>query len=163
MEDTAPTVASLHDLYSRPGFLLRRGHQIAVAIFLEETHELDVTSTQYGALYIIQRVPRLDQIGLARLLGIDRSTSALVLTKLEASGWITRQTDAVDRRRKVLVLTPEGAQVLEQLTAPAQRIRDRLLEAFTPDEQTQFLGLMSRFVDAFNGQIRTPIMPPEGA
>jgi DNA-binding MarR family transcriptional regulator len=160
--DTAATGSGLDDLYSRPGFLLRRGHQIAVAIFLEETRALEVTSTQYGALYVIQRVPGLDQIGLARLLGIDRSTSALVLTKLETSGWITRQTAAGDRRRKMLVLTPEGAQLLQRLEAPAQRIRERLLEVFSPDEQAQFLALMARFTSAFNGQIRTPILPPEG-
>ena len=26
----------------------------------------------------------------------------------------------------------------------------------------KFLGLMSKFVDAFNSRIRTPILPPEG-
>jgi DNA-binding MarR family transcriptional regulator len=151
----------LNDLYARPGFLLRRAHQISVAIFLEETAAFGVTSTQYGALYVIQHVDGLDQIGLARLLGVDRSTSALVVTKLESAGWIVRQTDTADRRRKVLVLTAQGRALLEQLAGPAGRVRQRLLDVFTAEEGTQFLALLSKFADAFNGEIRAPLIAPE--
>ncbi len=156
-----PPVTTLDDLYSRPGFLLRRAHQISTAIFLEETQELNMTATQYGALYVLDHVEGLDQIGLARVLGIDRSTSALVLSKLEESGWVNRRTDPSDRRRKVLMLTDEGRRVLVAIAAPARQVRGRLLAAFTPDEQTLFLTLMAKFVATFNAQSRTPITPPE--
>lgn len=162
MSDTAPPPTSnLEDLYMRPGILLRRAHQIAVAVFLDETGELDVTATQYGALYVLQHVAGLDQIGLARVLGIDRSTSALVLSRLEASGWVRRETDPADRRRKLVKLTSEGAALLEAIRAPARRVRERLLSAFTTEEQGQFLALMAKFVAAFNAESRTPVSAPE--
>jgi hypothetical protein len=47
--------ASLRDLYRRPGFMIRRAHQIAVSVFLEETAELGVTSTQYGILHVLEQ------------------------------------------------------------------------------------------------------------
>ena len=156
-----PPVSSLDDLYSRPGFLLRRAHQISTAIFLEETQVLNVTATQYGALYVLDHVDDLDQIGLARVLGIDRSTSALVLSKLEEAGWVSRRIDPTDRRRRVLLLTDEGRRVLKAVAAPARQVRERLMSAFTPTEQTQFLKLMAKFVATFNTQSRTPITPPE--
>src|SRR5262249_24959426 len=47
----------LDELYRRPGFMIRRAHQIAVALFLEETGELKITTTQYGILCILERRP----------------------------------------------------------------------------------------------------------
>lgn len=151
--------AALGDLYSRPGFMLRRAHQISVAVFLEETAELGVTTSQYGALFVISQIEGLDIIGLGRRLGADRSTSALVVSKLEASGWIKAETSEMDRRRKVLSLTPAGQEMLDALAAPAKAARERLLQAFTPAEAKEFLALLDKFVSTFNGVIRTPIGP----
>ncbi len=156
--DETPTEApSLQELYGRPGFLLRRAHQISVAVFLEETIDT-ITASQYGALYVLSKVEGLDIIGLGRRLGMDRSTSALVVSKLEAAGWIVMQTNAEDRRRKALRLTDAGRAVLEALSAPAQKARERLLSAFTPKEADDFLTLLEKLVTTFNGAIRTPIV-----
>ena len=73
----------LDQLYGRPGFLLRRAHQIAVSLFLEETGDLRITTTQFGILHLLKHSPGLDQISVAKLLGLDRSTTGMVLTKLE--------------------------------------------------------------------------------
>jgi DNA-binding MarR family transcriptional regulator len=151
--------APLSDLYSRQGFLLRRAHQIAVALFLEASESFNITSTQYAALYCLSEVEGLDQIGLARLLGIDRSTSALVVSKLEAAKWISRQVDADDRRRKVLVTTELGRQLLADMVPVIAGFRERLRTPFTAEEQDVFLALLTRFAKAFNDDIRTPILP----
>ena len=137
--------------------MLRRAHQISVAVFLEETSALGVTASQYGALYVLARIEGLDIAGLGRRLGMDRSTSALVAAKLEAAGWIVVQARPADRRRKVLALTPAGRQMLDALSVPARKARDRLLSAFTPEEAAMFLALLDKFVTTFNGAIRTPI------
>jgi hypothetical protein len=70
---------SLKDLYERPGFMLRRAHQISVSLFLAEVQDVEVTTTQYGVLVILQKRENLDQIGLSKLVGLDRSTTALVV------------------------------------------------------------------------------------
>jgi len=156
-EDAELGGEALRELYSRPGFLLRRANQISVAVFLEETAALGVTTSQYGALYVLSKVEGLDIIGLGRKLGADRSTSALVVSKLEAAGWVKTETSEMDRRRKVLSLTPAGKAALEAMTAPAKAARERLLSAFSPAEAEQFLKLLDKFVSRFNGVIRTPI------
>ena len=99
---------SLEDLYRRPGFMIRRAHQIAVAIFLEEARESRITPTQYGVLLILERRPAIDQNTLARLLGLDRSTTGLVVRKLAERGLIARATGTVDSRRRELRLTRAG-------------------------------------------------------
>ena len=112
---TAAGRDTLGELYNRPGFLLRRANQICVSIFLEEAAKLGVTTTQYGAMMVLSSRNDLDQIGLAKLLGIDRSTAALVVSKLEKSGYLARGRDSADRRRHVLLLTREGHDVLAGL------------------------------------------------
>jgi DNA-binding MarR family transcriptional regulator len=141
--------------------MIRRAHQITLSLFSEETGELGVTTTQYGVLWMLRSRPYLDQIGLAKLMGLDRSTAGLVVGKLEQSGLITRRNDVVDRRKKVLVLTEEGRAMLARLAKPARRAQERVLSAFTEDEAKQFLGLLSKFIAAFNQRVRTPIVPED--
>jgi MarR family transcriptional regulator, lower aerobic nicotinate degradation pathway regulator len=148
---------SLADLYRRPGFLIRRAHQIAVSIFLEETADYGVTTTQYGALVVLRAIPNLDQVSLSRLVGIDRSTTALVVSKLTASGYLRQATDPKDKRRKMLVLTKSGHDVLRRITVPAEQARTRLLSVFRPHEAQYFLDLLERLVGSFNAETRAPI------
>lgn len=150
-------------LYRRPGFMLRRAHQIAVSVFLAESAELGVTTTQYGVLYMLARRGGVDQASVARLIGLDRSTTALVVRKLETRGLISRSIDAADRRRHSLVLTPAGADMLDQLRLRAAKSRETLLSPLAPDEQAQLLDLLSKLIDAFNTTARVPLIMDEAA
>ena len=152
-----PVESSLDELYRRPGFLLRRAHQISAALFLEEATGLALTTTQYGALVVLRARGSLDQVGIATLVGIDRSTTALVVSKLEAAGYIERRDDDVDKRRKIITLSQAGHDVLNRVSEPAKRARERVLEPFSTEEATTFIALLERFVGAFNEQTRAPI------
>lgn len=158
-EADIPTDRSLDDLYRRPGFLLRRAHQISAGLFLEEAAGVNLTTTQYGALVVLRARGSLDQIGISTLIGIDRSTTALVVSKLEEAGYIERRDDEVDKRRKVITLSPAGHRVLDQVAEPAERARQRVLAPFSAKDAARFLALLEQFVGAFNEQTRAPIKP----
>jgi DNA-binding MarR family transcriptional regulator len=149
----------LEELYRRPGFMIRRVHQIAVALFIEETGKLGVTNRQYGILFVLKHRPGIDQISVANLLGLDRSTTGMVLKKLEQDGLVVRSVGAHDRRRHSLQLTRAGEKLLVQLAEPARKARKRVLSAFTPREQALFLALLDKFTRAFNGSTRVPLDP----
>ena len=70
--------------------MIRRAHQIAVSLFLDETGALGITNRQYGILAALKQRPGIDQISVARLLGLDRSTTGMVIKTLEAVGLIVR-------------------------------------------------------------------------
>ena len=146
------------DLYKRPGFLLRRAHQISVSLFMEESAAFNVTATQYGVLVILQCCENLDQIGLSKKVGLDRSTTGLVVKRLESEGLLVRVEDRKDRRRKVIVLTGKGERKLENLRNPARIARERALSAFSPEDGAEFLRLLEQFVSQFNGVTRAPII-----
>lgn len=145
---------TIDDLYRRPGFMIRRAHQISVALFLEETGALGITNRQYGILFALKHRPGIDQISVARLLGLDRSTTGMVIKKLADAGLIGRAVGARDRRRASLVLTRAGERMLERLAEPARRAQARALSAFTPAERARFLALLEKFVATFNDSTR---------
>lgn len=154
----ASDINSVEDLYKRPGFLLRRAHQISVSLFMEESADFNVTTTQYGVLVILRCCEDLDQIGLSKKVGLDRSTTGLVVKRLETEGLVVRVEDRADRRRKVIVLTGKGERKLESLRHAAMIARERSLSAFSPEEGAEFLRLLEKFVARFNGVTRAPIV-----
>jgi DNA-binding MarR family transcriptional regulator len=139
--------------------MIRRVHQIAVSLFIEETGKLGVTNRQYGILFVLKHRPGIDQISVANLLGLDRSTTGMVLKKLEGNGLVDRSMGAHDRRRHSLRLTRSGERLLSQLVEPARRAQARVLSAFTPREQTLFLQLLDKFTREFNESTRVPLDP----
>src|SRR5690606_20755279 len=103
---------SLQSLYMRPGFIIRRAHQIVAALFDEAAADLGITTTQYSVLYALRVRPGIDQISLCALIGVDRSTVASVSRLLEDNGLVERCADPNDRRRKQLNLTDAGMDMI---------------------------------------------------
>jgi DNA-binding MarR family transcriptional regulator len=153
----------LDELYRRPGFLIRRANQIAVSLFLEETGALGITNSQYGILTVLKHHSGIDQISVAKLLGLDRSTTGMVLDKLERAGLIGRSVGLHDRRRRALSLTRAGERMLARLAAPARRAQAHVLSAFTARERVEFLRLLDKFVAKFNDTTRVPLEPHRAA
>jgi DNA-binding MarR family transcriptional regulator len=137
--------------------MIRRVHQIAVSLFLEETGRLGITNRQWGILFVLKHRPGIEQISVAKLLGLDRSTTGMVLGKLEADGLVSRVVGVRDKRRHHLHLTRAGEIMLAKLAGPARRARLRALSAFTPHEQTLFLDLLGKFIEKFNATTRVPL------
>src|SRR6188472_3297721 len=92
------TLPSLSRLYARPGFLLRRAHQISAAVFEDECRELALTPAQFGVLTVLRSHPGLGQSSLARALGFDKVTVLRVLRGLETRGFVARAPAAGNKR-----------------------------------------------------------------
>ncbi|MGE5534007.1 MAG: MarR family winged helix-turn-helix transcriptional regulator [Acidobacteriota bacterium] len=152
----------LQGLGDRPGFLIRRAHQISQAVFIEECARLDITATQFGVLWILSRAGELDQISIARLLGFDRSTTGLVVSLLEKRALITRLPTKSDRRRHVLRLTKAGEDLKRRAEPLVDRVRVRLESVFTRREAKIFLRLLDKFTRSFDETTRVPLRRPKG-
>jgi DNA-binding MarR family transcriptional regulator len=156
--DTAPAVKEAErQLPLRPGFLVRRLHQIHLALFAEECAGFEVTPVQYSIMTVVGEQPGLDQARLAYAVGIDRTTLANVVARLEGRGIVKRTASPTDRRLRLVTLTKAGARLLEDMRAPARRAHDRTIEALPPDERALFVDLLRRLVDAGNAYGRAPL------
>ena len=139
-------MAQSFDFRQAPGHLVRRAHQRSVAIFMEEMAEFDVTPVQFAILAALLDRSGEDQVTLAAHVALDAATSGSVIGRLEARGWIRREPDQRDRRRKLLWITPDGERAVLQMLDAAQRVQDRLVEPLTPDERAQLMHLLARLV-----------------
>ncbi|NKJ49019.1 MarR family transcriptional regulator [Burkholderia sp. SG-MS1] len=142
------------ELYEEPGHLIRRAHQIAVAMFHEELGGL-VTPVQYAFLRKLYECPGLDQVTLAQRVALDTSTTADMAARLEAKGWIVRQM--LPRRQRKLLLTPLGEELITRLTPNVKGLRDRLLERMDEKDAGEFIRLLGEFVNLNNEQSRAPL------
>lgn len=134
------------DLQATPGHLIRRAQQIAVALFAEQLGHFDITPVQFAALTALLDSQGIDQVSLAKRVAFDAATLGSVIGRLEAKGWVTREADPVDRRRKLLRVTVLGAQSLKAVQADVARVQEKILAPLTPPEQNQFVLLLARLV-----------------
>lgn len=144
------------DLDGLPGYHIRRLQQIAVAIFLQETESLGMTPIQYAALQGIANAPGIDQRSLARSIGLDTSTIASVIDRLEARGLVQRGTSPDDRRVRLLTLTANGASELAAVLPSMQRAQQRILEPLPKAERDEFMRMLRTLVTANNDLSRAP-------
>jgi DNA-binding MarR family transcriptional regulator len=139
-------MAKSFDFRHAPGHLIRRAHQVAVAIFMEETAEFEVTPVQFAILSTLIEAPGEDQVTLARNVAFDAATFGSVIGRLEARGWVRREPDAADRRRKLLWVTKEGEQAAQRMKRAVGKAQARILGPLEEGEREQLLQLLDRLV-----------------
>ena len=144
------------DLESLPGHHIRRLHQIAVAIFLQEIEPNGLTPVQYAVLQTVRNSPGVDQRTLAGTIGQDTSTTGGVLDRLEARGLLQRNASADDRRVRLLTLTDAGQHLLERAIPGMLRAQERMLQPLPKRERAEFMRMLQTLVSANNELSRAP-------
>ena len=147
------------DLGDLPGHHIRRLQQIAVAIFLQEAEGSGITPIQYAALQTVANQPDVDQRTLARSVGLDTSTVAGVVDRLEARGLMVRNASPDDRRVRLLRLTDEGRAALADIVPAMRRAQDRILKPLPREERKIFMRMLRTLVDGNNDHSRAPSEP----
>ena len=151
---------SLSRLYARPGFLLRRAHQISAAVFEDACKDLALTPAQFGVLTVLQAHPGLGQSSLARALGFDKVTVLRVLRGLQSRGLVTRGPAEDNRRNVSVALTREGEALLQQAQRPAERAYKRLMAPLDRAQQEQLLELLQLLTGGLEDEARAAFVPP---
>src|SRR5688500_16507312 len=134
------------DFQHAPGHLIRRAHQVAVAIFMEETGDFDVTPVQFAILNALIDDPGEDQVTLAGKVAFDAATFGSVIGRLEAKGWVRREPDGQDRRRKLLWVTPEGEAAAAAMKRAVAKAQTRILGPLDAAERRQLVELLGKLV-----------------
>jgi MarR family transcriptional regulator, lower aerobic nicotinate degradation pathway regulator len=151
-----PTRPQPIELETLPGHHFRRLHQIAVAIFLQETEPTGLTPVQYAVLQSVLNTPNIDQRTLAATIGHDTSTIGGVVDRLEARGLLQRNASAADRRVRLLTLTADGQELLTRAVPGMLRAQQRMLEPLPEHERTEFMRMLHALVKANNELSRAP-------
>lgn len=146
-------------LDDKPGHLARRFQQIAVSLFQEQVDAagFDITPVQYATLAAIDAHPGLDQITLAGLIALDRTTMTGVIERLEQKDMVARRISSTDRRARLLKITKSGRETLERIGPAVSAAQASILSGLTPAEAEQLIGLLSKAVGALNAKSRAPL------
>jgi DNA-binding MarR family transcriptional regulator len=135
-------------LKQRPGFLVRRLHQIHVALFQEKCAAFEITPLQYSLLSALAVRETADQTTLAADVALDRTTTTGALKRLQARNFIERGIDREDRRARNCRLTSAGRKLLERMEASARAAHRETLTGLSRIEQKRFVAMMQRVVVA---------------
>lgn len=138
---------ALAGLYFSPEFLIRRAHQIATAVFTETCADLDLTPSQYAALFALRERSLIGQNELGRLIALDRSTTSVVVRILRDRGLVKASTDASDRRKAFLELTNEGRLLLATAERRNSQSSQELLSVFDKRQASVFLELLEKLAN----------------
>ncbi len=134
-------------LFLQPGHLIRRAHQLAWAVFMDEARDFELTPVQYSTLLVISFNPGIDATRLSELVSFDRATIGNVVERMEAKGLLKRKAGLRDRRTKKMFLTAQGKKVVAGVKPLAPRIADRILDRLNARERSQLLQLLGKLVD----------------
>jgi DNA-binding MarR family transcriptional regulator len=126
------------------GFILRRAHQRASAIFARHFKDANLSPVQFSALAKIQEQGHISQNHLGRLIYMDPATTMGVVNRLAARDLVRRMNDSSDRRRTLLSITSMGLKTLEECEDMGFRVTAETLEPLNEAERTIFLELLAR-------------------
>ena len=139
-------MSASYDVAQAPGHLIRRAQQIAVSEFAREMTAFDITPVQFALLNAMIESPGLDQITLANGVAFDPATSGSVIGRLEAKGWVRREPDQQDRRRKLLYATPEAEQAVARMKDAVDRVQLSILAPLKGKDREVFVRLLAQLV-----------------
>ncbi len=128
------------------GYLLRRAHQRASAIFQTSIGDPNITPTQYSSMVKLNEYTELSQNLLGRLVGMDKATMQGVVRRLKERGLVDSRPDPGDARRTLLSLTTDGQRTVNKLLLNGPAVSRETLKPLNSAEQRQLLELLSKIV-----------------
>jgi DNA-binding MarR family transcriptional regulator len=117
---------------------------------------LGMSLKEYSALTHLREQPNVSQQAFCEAIHLDPNNCVLLLNALEAAGLVQRRRDPADRRRHIVVLTPDARQALEHADRALESVEDEVLGALSRDERATLHGLLSR---ALEGETRRATEP----
>jgi DNA-binding MarR family transcriptional regulator len=123
--------------------LLHRAEQLANDRFAQLVGDT-VTLRQFAVLAAIADSPGLSQSDLVRATGVDRSTLADMMTRMEQRGWIERAVSKADARAHSVNLALAGRTLLRSATQSARAADAAILDLLPRTKARSFLNTLTK-------------------
>ncbi|MEH6403018.1 MAG: MarR family transcriptional regulator [Sneathiella sp.] len=133
-----------YQLEEQIGYLLRKAHQRASAIFQSQFSDVQITPTQFATLVKLCDEGELSQNHLGRLTAMDPATIQGVTRRLIDRGLVKARADDIDRRRMLLGLTEKGKILIDSLVGRAKLVTAKTMLPLTEDEQRDVVELLKK-------------------
>ena len=94
------------------------------------------------------------QIQLADMCGLDKTTMVVTVDELEKAGLVERQTSPVDRRARIIAVTPQGREIKAKAADVVARVYEDVLSSLPDDERDGLIRGLTRLVE---NRLSTPV------
>jgi len=135
-------------LAASPSHLMHRALQLALDVYTEEAGPDGLTQRQFAVLEAVSAKAGLTQTDLVRATGIDRSTLADLVARMEAKGLVERQRSTLDARAMAVRLTEAGSAALEAMRPRVQSADKRILALLPKGRRETFLTVLTELAAA---------------
>ena len=125
-----------HDLNwkLRLGFLVHDVSRLRRNAIDRELKPLGITRSQWWVLAFLSRQDGMSQVALADQLDVGKVAVGGLSDRLEASGFVVRQPDPVDRRVKRLFLTAKGTSLMKKIRQSVSDTEETVLAGIVPED-----------------------------
>lgn len=110
----------------------------------------------YETMAEVLRGGHPSQLALAGHLGIDRSVMTYLVDDLEAEGLVERTPNPADRRRRRIVATDRGRELVESACTRVLAAQDEVLAGLEGDERSALRRLLTKAAGATGGDVDDP-------
>jgi DNA-binding MarR family transcriptional regulator len=131
------------DLSASPSHLLHRAQQAAVNLSAQALASEGLTLRQFAVLAALAAEEGQSQATLVDKTGIDRSTLAEMVRRMEASGHIKRVVSSEDARAKAVSLQARGRKAYEKALPAVEAADQELLSLVRANRRAGFIVSLS--------------------
>ena len=132
-------MAKAFDLDTSPGHLLRRAQQYSNDLYTAEKDDIKLTQRQFAVLFAVDQRDGVSQTDLVAMTGIDRSTLADMIVRMQSKDLLARKRTEEDQRANSVRITSAGRKALKSAMAPVLRADAKILDALPARMRPEFL------------------------
>ena len=111
---------------------------------LKERGFPDFASSHGNILFQLSVNEKMPMGDLAKKINRDKSTTTVLVRKLEVSGLVELKKDEKDGRKKIMTLTREGTKYTKAMEEISRQLLVTSWKDFKPEEQTQLLSYLTK-------------------
>ena len=113
-------------------------------------HGFDDFASSHGfILYQLSMNPKITMKELAEKINRDKSTTTVLVRKLEAAGLVKVTVDSADKRNKLLELTTNGNEYNQMTRELSQELLSTFYKGFDEKEKQAFCEFLERIKGNF--------------
>lgn len=97
--------------------------------------------------FLCEKGGRATQKEIEAHLGVSHPAVVGIVSRMEQNGHVTTWMDPRNKRNKIVQLMPEAEALGEEIDMRRKQWEQTMLKGFSPEETTQFLGMLQRVYD----------------
>lgn len=125
-------------------YLLMADHALLQKILFANTRDSGLSLGQPKVLDFLKDHDGAVQKDIAKGCHIEPASLSTILTGMEKSGLITRETNENNRRNLYIYMTDKGKAICEQVTEHFSQIEKKALSGFTEEEIENILTYLTK-------------------